>query len=108
MAFAATLPERKSTMNHLRRFLGLLAGGAVALLALAATAPAALAIRVPPPGGYGGTVQAPPQVHTIVTGGMPGWQITLIALAAALVAAAAAVLLDRAWATHHAAPRTTT
>ena len=27
---------------------------------------------------------------------MPGWQITLIALAAALVAAAAAVLLDRA------------
>jgi hypothetical protein len=96
------------TMNHLRRFLGLLAGGAVALLAPVATAPAALAIRVPPPGGYGGTVQAPPQVHTIVTGGMPGWQITLIALAAALVAAAAAVLLDRAWATHHAAPRTTT
>ena len=27
---------------------------------------------------------------------MPGWQITLIALAAALVAAAAAVLLDHA------------
>jgi hypothetical protein len=29
-------------------------------------------------------------------GGMPGWQITLIALGAALVAAIAAVLLDRA------------
>jgi len=27
---------------------------------------------------------------------MPGWQITLIALAAALLAAAAAVLIDRA------------
>lgn len=31
----------------------------------------------------------------ITTGGMPGWQITLIALGAALVAAAAAVILDR-------------
>jgi hypothetical protein len=38
---------------------------------------------------------------------MPGWQITLIAIAAALFAAAAAVFLDRAWATHRAAPRTT-
>jgi hypothetical protein len=40
-----------------------------------------------------------------VTGGMPGWQITLIALAAALLAAVAAVLLDRAWATHRPAPQ---
>jgi hypothetical protein len=32
----------------------------------------------------------------VVTGGMPGWQITLIALSAALFAAVAAVLLDRA------------
>ena len=38
----------------------------------------------------------PPVIHTIVAGGMPGWQITLIALAAALVAATVAVLLDRA------------
>jgi hypothetical protein len=28
---------------------------------------------------------------------MPGWQIALIAIGAALLAAAAAVLLDRAW-----------
>jgi hypothetical protein len=28
---------------------------------------------------------------------MPGWQITLIAIGAALLAAAAALLLDRAW-----------
>jgi hypothetical protein len=34
------------------------------------------------------------RVHTIVAGGMPGWQIALIAAAAAL-AAAVAVLLDR-------------
>jgi hypothetical protein len=39
---------------------------------------------------------APLQIHTIVTGGMPGWQIALIAVAAALLAAAVAVLLDRA------------
>ncbi|HEY6278772.1 MAG TPA: hypothetical protein VIX86_20870 [Streptosporangiaceae bacterium] len=37
----------------------------------------------------------PPQVHTVVVGGMPGWQTALIAAGAALVAATAAVLLDR-------------
>jgi hypothetical protein len=42
-----------------------------------------------------GPVQVPPQVHTIVAGGMPGWQIPLIAVAAALATAALAVLLDR-------------
>ena len=35
-------------------------------------------------------------VHAVVTGGMPGWRITLIAAVAALLAAT--VLLDRAWA----------
>ena len=34
--------------------------------------------------------------HTVIVGGMPGWQITLIALGAALAAAAVAVLADRA------------
>jgi hypothetical protein len=36
-------------------------------------------------------------IHTVVIGGMPSWQITLIAVGAALLAAAVAVLLDRAW-----------
>jgi LPS O-antigen subunit length determinant protein (WzzB/FepE family) len=47
-------------------------------------------------------------VHTIVTSGMPGWQITLIAVAAAVIAAAVAVILDRAWAArrHLTAPTT--
>ena len=36
--------------------------------------------------------------HIVVTGGMPGWQIALIAIGAALLAATAAVLADRAWA----------
>jgi hypothetical protein len=37
----------------------------------------------------------PPAVHTVIVGGMPGWQIAAIAIVAALVAAVAAVLLDR-------------
>ena len=37
------------------------------------------------------SIQAP----TIVAGGMPGWQIALIAVGAALFAAAVAVLADR-------------
>jgi len=37
--------------------------------------------------------------HTVIIGGMPGWQIALIAIAAALVAATVAVLVDRAWTT---------
>lgn len=41
--------------------------------------------------------------RVIAAGGMPGWQITLIALAAALVAATAAVFLDRDRASRQAA-----
>ena len=44
----------------------------------------------------------------ITVGGMPGWQITLIAVAAALLAAAAAVFLDRARAGRRAASATAT
>jgi hypothetical protein len=39
-------------------------------------------------------------VHTIVAGGMPGWQIALIAIGAALLAATVAVLVDRGRAAH--------
>jgi hypothetical protein len=35
-------------------------------------------------------------VRTVVVGGMPGWQIALIAAGAALAAATLAVLADRA------------
>jgi hypothetical protein len=83
-------------IRHIRRLAGILAGLTGALLASAVAAPAAFASRVPPPGSYGGTVQAPPQEHTVVVGGMPGWQIFLIALGAALFAATMAVLADRA------------
>ena len=85
------------TRTHpIHRLAGTLAGLAGALLAFTAASPAAFATRVPPPGDHGGTVKAPAQVHTIVTGGMPGWQIALIAVAAAVIAATVAVILDRA------------
>jgi hypothetical protein len=82
-------------MNHIRRTLAALATLAGTLLAFTAASPAAFAVRVPPPGEGAGPALAPPPVHTIVAGGMPGWQITLIAATAALATAALAVLLDR-------------
>jgi len=88
----------------IRRAAAVLVGLTAALLAISAAAPAAFAY-VLPPHPAGGTAGLPP-VHTIVTGGMPGWQITLIAAAAAILAATASVLLDRARAArrHQTAP----
>ena len=94
-------------IHPIRRLAAILAGVTGALLALTATSPAALAVHVPPPGGGAGTVQPPSQVQTIVTGGMPGWQIALIALAAAVIAAAVAVIADRAWAARRHPPART-
>jgi anti-sigma-K factor RskA len=84
----------------IRRFARVLAGLAVTLLAFAAAAPAlaapaARAIRVPPPGGTTGSLPVVVHARTIVQGGMPGWQIALIAAGAALAAATAAVFADR-------------
>ena len=54
---------------------------------------------LPPPGGPGTPPARPVDsvVRTIVVGGMPGWQIALIAIVASLAAAAAAVLVYRSW-----------
>jgi hypothetical protein len=81
-------------MKYIRRILAALATLAGALLAFTASSPAAFAIRVPPPGEASGTLPIPPAVHTVIVGGMPGWQISLIAAGAALATAALAVLLD--------------
>ncbi len=101
-------------IRHIRRLASVLAGLAGVLLASAAAVPAAYAGTdlIPGPGGgpggyvgdpYIGTPPVAPvpatTVHVINTGGMPGWQITLIAIGAALLAATVAVLLDRARAT---------
>jgi hypothetical protein len=99
-------------MNRIRRFhpvrrvAGALTVLAAALLAAASAAPAAFALPVPPVGGGDGIPLPPPQVRTVVVGGTPGWQIALIAAGAAILAAAVAVILDRALAArqHQAAP----
>jgi hypothetical protein len=100
-------------MNHtrpfrpIRRLAGALAALAAALLTTAAAGPAAFAAPTVPPPVSGPPAAAhlhqlahqapaPVPVHTIVVGGMPGWQIALIAAAAALLAATVAVLADRA------------
>jgi hypothetical protein len=93
-------------IRHIHRFAVVLAGLAAAVL----LATPAFARVVPPPGdAYQGhvlpasvpaSVPAQIQYRTIVAGGMPGWQIALIAAGAALLAAALAVLADRALAAH--------
>ena len=79
----------------------ILAGIAVTLLNVAVTLPASASSVLPlPPAGDPGTLPAhpvDPVVRTMVVGGMPGWQIALIAIAASLLAATAAVLAYRAW-----------
>jgi hypothetical protein len=84
----------KNAIRHIRRLAGVLAGLAGVLLASAAAIPAAFAGTnpIPDPGGYAGdpyigimgtgpvTPVPATTVHLINTGGMPGWQITLIAL----------------------------
>jgi hypothetical protein len=88
-------------MNHLRRILAAVVALAGTMLALA-TAPAAFARPLPPPDCCATGDNAP--VTVITGGGMPGWQITLIAVGAALAGAALAVLLDRARAARKTLP----
>jgi len=83
-------------LKRARSLGGLLAGLGVLVAALVATAGGALAAQVPASNG-GGFVYYQPPVVVQAAGGMPGWQIALIAVGAALVAAVLAVLADRAW-----------
>jgi glucose/arabinose dehydrogenase len=102
---------RPRTTTRLRRITAALAAVTGGLLAWAAAVPAASAATslIPVPGGAYGPVPATAPavpVQVIAAGGMPAWQITLIALAAALVAATAAVFLDRARASRQSASAT--
>ncbi len=91
---------------RLRRSAAILAAVISGLLASAAAVPAAFAMTVPTgsdgsPRGFrsgpaGGTPVPVTTVRVVAAGGMAGWQITVIALGAALLAAAAAVLIYRA------------
>lgn len=94
---------------RLRRLGTVLAAFTGAVLASAADIPAASAgIVVPGPGGQYGPAGVTPVPGTgmrvITAGGMAGWQIALIAASAAVVAATAAVCLDRALTAHRAGP----
>ena len=85
---------------RIRRVTVVLTGLALTILGLAA-GPAAFATVVPASGGEATVPAAVPTVtRIVVTGGMPGWQIALIAVGAALIAAALAVLADRARTAH--------
>ena len=89
---------------RLRRLAAALAAVTCTLLASAAIMPAAWAAVNYIPN------DSPGQASTdavVTAGGMPGWQITLIALGSALVAAAVAVLLDRTRTARRAAPAAT-
>jgi hypothetical protein len=108
---------------HNLRLIGRLAAAAAGLAAALMAFAAAPAFATTPPPGPAGTPTLPislpctPEcsphvdkrlllhnghwtgsvyhVHTVVVGGMPGWQIALIAAGAALVAAALAITVDR-------------
>ena len=85
------------TIKSLSRLGVVLASLAVVAVGLASGASASTTM-IPLGGGGGGAApDANPVtvVHTVVVGGMPGWQIALIAVMAALVTAFAAVLVER-------------
>ena len=102
---------KEVVMNHIhfvRRAASVVVAICSSLLGFVLFAPSAFALmvnfrtyangRAPT---LAGTQSAVPQphptiVHTVVTGGMAGWLITLIAVGAALVAATVAVRIDRA------------
>jgi hypothetical protein len=101
------VPSPRTTGTRVRRLAAVLAAVACGLVASVAAVPAAFA-RPIPAGDQSGTAPVPAAtIRVIAVGGMPGWQITLIAVGAALLAAAAAVLLDRALAARRSASATT-
>ena len=91
-------------IRRIRRLTAVLAGLACAWLGLAAASPAAFAQNaiIPVLGGGGGGGEVAPAsavpaiTRVVVAGGMPGWQIALIAIGAAAFAAVSAVLVYRA------------
>jgi hypothetical protein len=85
-----------SMIKSLSRLGAVLASLAVIAVSFASSASASVSMV---PGGGGGSPDGIPApatvVRTVIVGGMPGWQIALIAVVAALVTAIAAVLVER-------------
>ena len=84
--------RRVSTLRQLRRSLGVITSLLVGAVGLIAAAPSAFAMRLAPPTG---PVGASTPTATVVHSGMLGWQITLIAVGAAVVSAFATAFLLR-------------
>jgi hypothetical protein len=92
--------QRVARTIRTRRFRhGRLAAVLAAVCGLVAfgTTPAFAGVH-PEDGGIGGAPGSltPVQIHAAVTGGMPGWQVGMIAIGAALAAAVLAVSAYRA------------
>ena len=64
--------NRIGRIRPIRRLTSVLTVLAGALIASAAAVPAAFAVRAPLGGGQDGPASAPPPVHTLIAGGMPG------------------------------------
>jgi uncharacterized membrane protein YhaH (DUF805 family) len=91
-----------SYVYRYRHVVSVLAAFACMLLGLAVSAPAAFAMRIgaeesggsPPPFPTGKDPTHTP-THTVVTGGMPGWQLAVIVAVVALLVAMIAVVVHR-------------
>jgi hypothetical protein len=79
-------------LTHLRRSIGVVTSLLVAAVGLIAAAPSAFAMRTAPLSGDGGASTA---TTTAVHSGMLGWQITLIAVGAAVISAVATAFVLR-------------
>ena len=86
-----------STIKSLSRLGAVLASLAVIAVSFASSSALASTSMIPVGGSDSpdGATAPATVVHTVVVGGMPGWQIAAIAVAAALVTAIAAVLVER-------------
>ena len=93
-------------IHRIHQLTGILAASGCALLALAAASPAMATTMSRPHYGPSVPSPVPAQVYTTVAGGMPAWQIALIAVGSAACAAVLAVTADRARTTrrHTTAP----
>lgn len=93
-------------MSHIRRIPHLvrsLAAFTAAMLGVVVSTSGAFAMRVPAPGGSSSSfpaVPGPTVAHTVVASGVVGWQVAVIVVGVAVLAAIIAIAVDRARAAH--------
>jgi hypothetical protein len=79
-------------MNRFRRTATVIAGLIFSVVAVCVAAPTAFAMRVVEPGTASGPL---PSSYVVTRGGMVGWEIAVIAVCAALVAAVLTAIASR-------------